>query len=165
MDENELEDEDTLLDEEDDTPPEMPDEDDSPPDKPEDDIAPTSGGTSSVTWNGATVITEGGSYDNQKYTSTTANQNALLIYTSANVTLNNPTVTKSGGGDAIMMGSIGFMIYAYPTLKVIIISVVVYIVTVIAIVISKGAELDRRKRLQLPYAPFVGIGYAVTCIM
>ncbi len=72
---------------------------------------------------------------------------------------------KSGGGDAIMMGSIGFMIYAYPTLKVIIISVVVYIVTVIAIVISKGAELDRRKRLQLPYAPFVGIGYAVTCIM
>lgn len=72
---------------------------------------------------------------------------------------------KSGGGDAIMMGSMGFMIYAYPTLKVIIISLLVYIVTVIAIVISKGAELDRSKRLQLPYAPFVGIGYAVSCMM
>ena len=72
---------------------------------------------------------------------------------------------KSGGGDAIMMGSMGFMIYAYPTLKVIIISLLVYIVTVIAIVISKGAELDRNKRLQLPYAPFVGIGYAVSCMM
>lgn len=100
MDENELEDEDTLLDEEDDTPPEMPDEDDAPPDKPEDDTTPPDSNSSSVTWNGATVITEGGSYDSQKYTSTTANQNALLIYTSANVTLNNPTVTKSGGGDA-----------------------------------------------------------------
>ncbi|MBP1535707.1 MAG: hypothetical protein IK990_14975 [Ruminiclostridium sp.] len=72
---------------------------------------------------------------------------------------------ESGGGDAIMMGSMGFMIYAYPTLKVIIISLVVYVVTVIAIVISKGAELDRSKRLQLPYAPFVGIGYAVSCIV
>lgn len=100
MDENELEDEDTLFEEEDDTPPDMPDEDDSPPDKPEDDITPPDSDSSSVTWNGATVITEGGSYDNQKYTSTTANQNALLINTSANVTLNNPTVTKSGGGDA-----------------------------------------------------------------
>ena len=72
---------------------------------------------------------------------------------------------KSGGGDAIMMGIMGFMIYAYPTLKVIIISLVAYIVTVIAIVISKGAELDRSKRLQLPYAPFVGICYAVSCIV
>jgi Flp pilus assembly protein protease CpaA len=71
----------------------------------------------------------------------------------------------SGGGDAIMMGSMGFMIYALPTLKVTIISVVAYILTVITIVISKGSELDRKKRIQLPYAPFVGIGYAVSCIV
>ena len=71
----------------------------------------------------------------------------------------------SGGGDAIMMGSMGFMIYAFPTLKVTIISIAVYILTVVAIVISKGSELDRKKRIQLPYAPFVGIGYAVSCIV
>ena len=71
----------------------------------------------------------------------------------------------SGGGDAIMMGSMGFMTYAFPTLKVTIISIAVYILTVIAIVISKGSELDRKKRIQLPYAPFVGIGYAVSCIV
>lgn len=53
-----------------------------------------------ITWNGATEITEGGTYDEQTYTSTSANQNAVLINTSGNVTLNTPTVTKSGGGDS-----------------------------------------------------------------
>ena len=71
----------------------------------------------------------------------------------------------SGGGDSIMMGCMGFMIYAYPTLKVILISVIVYIITVVAVVISKGADLDRKNRIRLPYAPFVGIGYAVSCLV
>ncbi len=57
------------------------------------------GSSSSVTWSGATEITDGGTYSNQTYTSTTANQNALLIDTDENVTLTNATVRKSGSGD------------------------------------------------------------------
>ncbi len=78
------------------TPPEMPEggEGGTPPDG-----AGGGSSSSSVTWTGATEITSGGTYSNQTYTSTTANQNALLVNTSANVTLNSPTITKSGDGD------------------------------------------------------------------
>ena len=58
------------------------------------------GSSSSVTWSGATTITSAESTNGQTYSSTTAGQNALLINTSANVTITNPTVTKSGGTSA-----------------------------------------------------------------
>lgn len=104
MNEDELQDEDTL-DEEDDTSEEddTPEDDDTPPEIPEDEEPPEVVEPPEVTETvsgGAVEITEGGTYDNQTYTSTTANQNAVLINTSASVTLNNPTVTKSGAGDA-----------------------------------------------------------------
>ena len=56
--------------------------------------------SSSVSWSGATEITSGGTYENQTYTSTSSDQNAVLINTSDEVILNNATVTKSGGNDA-----------------------------------------------------------------
>ena len=53
-----------------------------------------------LNWSGATEITEGGTYSNQTYTSTTADENSVLIDTDDAVTLENPTVTKSGGSDS-----------------------------------------------------------------
>lgn len=96
------------------TPPDMPSGGDmpsdggTPPDMPSDG---SSGGTppdsnggggnssSSVTWSGATEITSGGTFANQTYTSTTADQNALLVNTSDAVALTNPTVAKTGDSD------------------------------------------------------------------
>ena len=62
---------------------------------------PGSGGSSSssVSWNGATEITSAATTANQNYISSTADQNALLINTSDDVVINNPTVTKSGDSD------------------------------------------------------------------
>ena len=65
---------------------------------------PPGGGqsVSSVTWSGATEITSSKSVSSPKYSSTTADQNSVLINTSGSVTLKSPTVTKSGnssGGD------------------------------------------------------------------
>lgn len=59
-----------------------------------------SSSSSSVTWSGATEYTSAGAYTGQTYSSTTADQNAVLIDTSDAVTLTNPTVTKSGGTSA-----------------------------------------------------------------
>ncbi len=60
------------------------------------------GSSSSVTWSGATTYTSATTTTNETYTSTTADENAVLINTGSNVavTLNNPTVTKSGGTSA-----------------------------------------------------------------
>ena len=57
------------------------------------------GGSSSsdITWSGATEITSATTANKKTYTSTTTDQNALLINTSANVKITNATVTKSGG--------------------------------------------------------------------
>jgi len=55
-----------------------------------------------IDYSGAEEITSAASQDGQTYTSTTADQSALLISTDGTVTINNPTVTKSGdsnGGD------------------------------------------------------------------
>jgi|GEM_PF-754348 len=60
--------------------------------------------SSSVSWSGATEITSGGTYSNQIYSSTSTDQNAVLVSTGETVVLENSTVTKSGGptsaGDA-----------------------------------------------------------------
>ncbi len=49
-----------------------------------------------VTWNGATSIFSSQTRSNETYTSTKADQNALLISTSGKVTINNGKVNKSG---------------------------------------------------------------------
>ena len=58
-----------------------------------------SSGSSDVTWSGATTYTASTDTSGQTYTSTTADQNALLVNGASGVTVNltNPTVTKSGG--------------------------------------------------------------------
>lgn len=55
-----------------------------------------------IDYSGATEITSSTSQDGQTYSSTTVDQSALLISTDGTVTINNPTVNKSGdsnGGD------------------------------------------------------------------
>ena len=63
---------------------------------------PPGGGTSSFEYTAATEITAAAEETNQTYASTTADESALLISTDEAVTVNNPTVTKTGdsnGGD------------------------------------------------------------------
>ena len=78
----------------------------TPPDPPSGESGGTppdsSGGSSSsfVSWSGATEITSAETVDNPTYTSTSSGQNAVLVNTSDEVTINNPAVTKSGGENA-----------------------------------------------------------------
>ena len=60
------------------------------------------GSTSDPTWSGATTITSATTETGKTYSSTSADQNAVLISTGSGVavTLKNPTVTKSGGTSA-----------------------------------------------------------------
>lgn len=61
--------------------------------------APGGSSSSSVTYSGATSISSSDTQTNQTYSSTSADENALLIDTSDSVTITNPTVTKSGDSD------------------------------------------------------------------
>ncbi|MCR5201787.1 MAG: hypothetical protein K6D02_01650 [Lachnospiraceae bacterium] len=58
-----------------------------------------SSSSSSVTYSGATTYTSATETSGQTYSSTTADENAVLINTSDTVTLTSPTVTKSGDSD------------------------------------------------------------------
>ena len=53
--------------------------------------------SSSVSYSAKTSITAATTQSGQTYTSTTSDENAILISTDATVVLTNPTVTKSGG--------------------------------------------------------------------
>ena len=81
--------------------PEKPSVDSSSSDKPGDPPSGSApgGSSSSVSYSGATTITSSDSQSGKKYSSTTADENALLINTSDNVTISDPTVTKSGDSD------------------------------------------------------------------
>lgn len=72
----------------------------TPPDMPGGEGGGSSSSSSSVSLSGATEITSAGTYDSPTYTSTSTGQNAVLVNTSETVTINNPTVTKSGGDSA-----------------------------------------------------------------
>ncbi len=61
---------------------------------------PGSSSSSSITWTGATTITSATSTEDQTYSSTSADENALLVNTGDAVSIANPTVTKSGGTSA-----------------------------------------------------------------
>ena len=55
--------------------------------------------SSSITYSGAVEISTSDSQSNQTYASSTSDESALLISTSEDVTIENPTVTKSGSSD------------------------------------------------------------------
>ncbi len=57
------------------------------------------GGSGNVTYDGATEITGSATETGKTYASAAADQSALLISTSENVTIGNATVTKSGDSD------------------------------------------------------------------
>ena len=65
----------------------------SPPDK------PGNNSTANVSYNGVETITSAATQSGQTYTSYTADQNALLVNTSENVTVNDPTAEKTGDSD------------------------------------------------------------------
>ncbi len=63
-------------------------------------MQPGGNNASSVSWSGATTVTSADTLSSGTYTSSSADENALLINTSESVTVNNPTVTKTGGTSA-----------------------------------------------------------------
>ena len=83
----------------------------TPPDRPDGEMpgdggfgggTPPGGGTSSFEYTAATEITEAAEEADGTYTSDTADESALIVNTADEVTLVNPTVTKTGdsnGGD------------------------------------------------------------------
>ena len=61
--------------------------------------APGSRSSADITYTAATEITSGESQDGQTYNSTASDESALLISTSENVTIADPTVAKTGDSD------------------------------------------------------------------
>lgn len=59
-----------------------------------------SSSSSSITYSGATSITSSTSQSGQTYSSSTVDESALLINTSGAVSIENPTVTKTGSSNA-----------------------------------------------------------------
>lgn len=57
------------------------------------------GSAKSVNYSGATTINSGESQSDKTYSSANADENALLVDTSENVTITNPSVSKSGDSD------------------------------------------------------------------
>ena len=86
------------------TPPEMPDGNGGPGGTPPGGFGGGNGGpgvssSSSVDYSGAVEIASADSQTGQTYTSTTADESALLISTSGEVTVTDPTVNKTGDSD------------------------------------------------------------------
>ena len=61
--------------------------------------APGAGGNADIDYTGAVEITSADSRSGQTYASTTSDESALLISTSDEVTITDPTVTKTGDSD------------------------------------------------------------------
>ena len=61
--------------------------------------APGSSGSADIDYSGAVEITTADAQSGQTYSSTTADESALLISTDADVTVTDPTVTKTGDSD------------------------------------------------------------------
>ncbi len=78
----------------------------TPPDKPDGNGGPggapggaPGGSSADIDYTASVEITSGDSQSGQTYASTTADESALLISTSDEVTITNPTVTKTGDSD------------------------------------------------------------------
>lgn len=61
--------------------------------------APPQSGSSDITYSGAVEISSADSQSDKSYSSTESDQSALLISTDEEVTITNPTVTKTGDSD------------------------------------------------------------------
>ncbi len=93
------------------TPPDQPNGDEmgTPPDKPDGDAkgtppggaggGPGSSSASNIDYKGSVEITSSDTQDEQSYSSTDADESALLISTSEEVTISDATVTKTGDSD------------------------------------------------------------------
>ncbi|MCR5793768.1 MAG: hypothetical protein K6G61_00300 [Solobacterium sp.] len=90
------------------TPPERPDGENggpggTPPERPDGESGGPGGmpggSTADLTYTAGTKITAADSQSNQTYSSTAADESALLISTSDDVTITDPTVTKTGDSD------------------------------------------------------------------
>ena len=76
--------------------------DGTPPDKPDGNGGPggaPGGSSADIDYSGTIEITSADSQSGQTYSSSTADESALLISTSDEVTITNPTVTKTGDSD------------------------------------------------------------------
>ena len=71
----------------------------APPDKPGGPGGGPGGSSSEVVYAGATEITSSETQENQAYSSSNADESALLISTADSVTITNPTVSKTGDSD------------------------------------------------------------------
>ena len=77
----------------------------TPPEKPEGNGGPggpggaPGGSSADIDYVGSTEISSNDAQDEQSYTSTSSDENALLVSTSDEVTITNPTVSKSGDSD------------------------------------------------------------------
>lgn len=71
---------------------------------------------------------------------------------------------KGGGGDAIMMGCVGAMIYPLNTIYVFILSGAVYMLCGIVLVIIKKNK-NKLRKMTFPYAPFAGVGFVALNIL
>ena len=60
---------------------------------------PPGGGSADIDYTAATEITEASEESGQAYTSETADESALIVNTSEDVTIDNPTVVKAGDSD------------------------------------------------------------------
>lgn len=67
-----------------------------------------------------------------------------------------------GGGDAIMMGGVGFVLGLLDTLKVVAFAGVIYLCTALVIHLAKKKKL---KYISFPYAPFVLAGFLVLLVL
>ena len=61
--------------------------------------APSNSSSADINYSGATEITSKDSQSDKTYTSSESNQSAILVSTSDDVSITNPTVTKSGDSD------------------------------------------------------------------
>ena len=83
-------------------PPNMQDGNGTPPDKPDENGGGGPMASANVTYSAANNITENSSLSNETFSSTTKDENAILVDSSAIVTIDNSTVNKTGdseGGD------------------------------------------------------------------
>lgn len=83
-------------------PPNMQDGNGTPPDKPDGNGGGGPMASANVTYSAANNITENSSLSNETFSSTTKDENAILVDSSAIVTIDNSTVNKTGdseGGD------------------------------------------------------------------
>lgn len=68
---------------------------------------------------------------------------------------------KGGGGDAIMLGSVGAVFYVLDTALIVLAASFIYCCFAIIRTVIKKESFWKLKKVQYPYAPFVSIGFVI----